>query len=228
MNTTNLTSGNIRSQFIALAAPLLMGNILQQLYNTIDAVIVGQYVGQNAFAAVGVAGSVMNLFLFLLNGGCAGVGVMLSQFYGADDLPTFRRGFFLSTVAGGVFTVLLTTAALLSLYPLLHLMRTPPEVIPYAADYLRIIYLGFLSAFAFHLSSAVLRCVGDTRSALIFLLISMAVNLILDIWFCRTGVRRGRRGAGHRHRPGSGRPSVRWLPGHALSPAGIPPQGRIL
>ena len=183
MNTTNLTSGNIRSQFIALAAPLLMGNILQQLYNTIDAVIVGQYVGQNAFAAVGVAGSVMNLFLFLLNGGCAGVGVMLSQFYGADDLPTFRRGFFLSTVAGGAFTVLLTTAALLSLYPLLHLMRTPPEVIPYAADYLRIIYLGFLSAFAFHLSSAVLRCVGDTRSALIFLLISMAVNLILDIWF---------------------------------------------
>ena len=183
MNTTHLTSGNIRGQFIALAAPLLMGNILQQLYNTIDAVIVGQYVGQNAFAAVGVAGSVMNLFLFLINGGCAGVGVMLSQFYGADNLPAFRRGFFLSAVAGALFTLLLTGTALLSLLPLLRVMQTPAEVIPYGAEYLRTIYLGFLSAFAFHVSSAVLRCVGDTRSALLFLLISMAVNLSLDLWF---------------------------------------------
>lgn len=183
MNTTHLTSGNIRGQFIALAAPLLMGNILQQLYNTIDAVIVGQYVGQNAFAAVGVSGSVMNLFLFLINGGCAGVGVMLSQFYGADDLPAFRRGFFLSAVAGALFTLLLTGTALLSLLPLLRVMQTPAEVIPYGAEYLRTIYLGFLSAFAFHVSSAVLRCVGDTRSALLFLLISMAVNLSLDLWF---------------------------------------------
>ncbi len=183
MNTTTLTSGNIRSQFIALAAPLLMGNILQQLYNTVDAVIVGQYVGQNAFAAVGVAGSVMNLFLFLLNGGCAGVGVMLSQFYGADDLPTFRRGFFLATLAGGIFTTLLTMTALFALHPLLHGMQTPAEVFPYAVDYLQIIFLGFLASFAFHLGSAVLRCVGDTRSALLFLLISMGVNLILDLWF---------------------------------------------
>ena len=183
MNTTTLTSGNIRNQFIALAAPLLMGNILQQLYNTIDAVIVGQYVGQNAFAAVGVAGSMMNLFLFLLSGGCAGVGVMLSQFYGGDDLPTFRRGFFLACVAGALFTIVLTGAALTALRPLLVLMRTPAEVIPYAADYLRVIYTGFLAAFAFHLSSAVLRCVGDTRSALLFLLISMGVNLVLDLWF---------------------------------------------
>jgi ABC-type antimicrobial peptide transport system permease subunit len=75
-------------------------------------------------AAVGVSGSVMNLFLFLLNGGCAGIGVMLSQFYGAEDLPTFRRGFFLAAAAGGVFTVLLMAAALFSLRPMLFLLRT--------------------------------------------------------------------------------------------------------
>jgi len=181
--TANLTHGNIRAQLVALAAPLLMGNILQQLYNTIDAVIVGRFVGEAAFAAVGVSGSVMNLFLFLLNGGCAGVGVMLSQFYGAEDLPTFRRGFFLSTAAGGIFTVLLTAAALLSLDPMLVMLKTPGDVIPFAAYYLRIIYAGLTAAFAYHLSSAVLRCVGDTASALVFLLISMGLNLVLDLWF---------------------------------------------
>jgi len=181
--TANLTHGSIRAQLIALAAPLLMGNILQQLYNTIDAVIVGRFVGEAAFAAVGVSGSVMNLFLFLLNGGCAGVGVMLSQFYGAEDISTFRRGFFLSTAAGAIFTILLTAAALLSLHPMLVILKTPGEVIPFAADYLKIIYVGLMSAFAYHLSSAVLRCVGDTASALVFLLISMGLNLVLDLWF---------------------------------------------
>lgn len=183
MDTNYLTQGNIRAQLTALAAPLLMGNILQQLYNTIDAVIVGRFVGDAAFAAVGVAGSVMNLFLFLINGGCAGVGVMLSQFYGGEDMPTFRRAFSLSTIAGTALTLLLTLAALVSLQPLLLLMRTPAEVIPYAKDYLQVIYIGFLAAFAYHLSSSVLRCVGDTRSALAFLLISMAANLVLDLWF---------------------------------------------
>ncbi len=181
--TADLTRGNIRSQLIALALPLLMGNILQQLYNTIDAVIVGHFVGQAAFAAVGVSGSVMNLFLFLLNGGCAGIGVMLSQFYGADDLPTFRRGFFLSTMAGCVFTLFLTGAALLSLQPMLGLLRTPEDIVPYAVDYLSLIYVGLVAAFAYHLSSAVLRSVGDTRSALGFLLVSMGANLVLDVWF---------------------------------------------
>ena len=75
----HLTGGPIGRQLIALSAPLLMGNILQQLYNTIDAVIVGRFVGDSAFGAVGVAGSVMNLFLFLISGGCDGVGTLLSQ-----------------------------------------------------------------------------------------------------------------------------------------------------
>lgn len=183
MSAATLTQGRIRPQLIALAAPLLLGNILQQLYNTIDAVIVGQFVGAEAFAAVGVSGSVMNLFLFLINGGCAGVGVMLSQFYGASDLPTFRRGFFLSAAAGGGLTLLLTGGALVSLSPMLVLLQTPAEVIPYAVEYLQLIYAGFLASFAYHLGSAVLRCVGDTRSALGFLLISMAANLGLDLWF---------------------------------------------
>lgn len=91
MHQSQLTKGSIAPQLIALSVPLLAGNILQQLYNTMDAVIVGRFVGDAAFGAVGVAGSVMNLFLFLISGGCDGVGTLLSQFYGAEDGKTFRR-----------------------------------------------------------------------------------------------------------------------------------------
>ena len=183
MSAIQLTHGPIRSQLIALAIPMLAGNILQQLYNTIDAVIVGRFVGEAAFAAVGVAGSVMNLFLFLISGSCSGVGVLLSQFFGADDLETFRRDCFLSTCFGAGATLLLTLLALVSLFPLLQLLQTPEEIVSYTTSYLQVIYLGFPAAFAFHLSCAVLRAMGNTRAALVFLMLSMISNLGLDFLF---------------------------------------------
>lgn len=183
VSTNDLTRGPIRSQLIALALPLLAGNILQQFYNTVDAVIVGRVVGDAAFAAIGVAGSVMNLFLFLISGGCSGVGVLLSQLFGAGERDTFRRDFFLAAIFGGGMALLLTLLGLGLLRPLLYLLQTPDEVLGYAADYLQVIFLGFLAAFAYHLYSAVLRAVGNTRAALAFLSVSMAVNLGLDILF---------------------------------------------
>lgn len=176
-----LTQGNISRQLIALSVPLLAGNILQQLYNTIDAVIVGNFVGDTAFAAVGVAGSVMNLFLFLISGGCDGVGTLLSQFYGAEDGPAFRREFYLSGLFGAGACVMLTALGLAVLSPLLDLLQTPANVAACAEDYLRIIFLGFPAAFAYHLASGVLRAVGNTRAALGFLALSMGANLILDL-----------------------------------------------
>lgn len=179
----SLTHGPIRRQLIALALPLLAGNIMQQLYNTVDAVIVGRVVGDSAFAAVGVAGSVMNLFLFLISGGCTGVGVLLSQFYGAEDGPSFRQDFFLAALFGGLLSVCLTLAGLFALGPLLTLLQTPAEIRGYAANYLYIIFGGFLAAFAYNLCSAVLRSAGNTRAALLFLIVSMSVNLALDLVF---------------------------------------------
>lgn len=176
-----LTQGSISRQLIALSVPMLAGNILQQLYNTIDAVIVGNFVGDTAFAAVGVAGSVMNLFLFLISGGCDGVGTLLSQFYGAGDGPAFRREFYLSGLFGAGACVVLTVLGLLVLSPLLALLQTPANVAVCAVDYLRIIFLGFPAAFAYHLSSGVLRAVGNTRAALGFLSLSMGANLVLDL-----------------------------------------------
>lgn len=180
-DTRQLTFGPIDHQLISLSAPLLAGNILQQLYNTVDAVIVGQFVGDSAFAAVGVAGSVMNLFLFLISGGCDGVSTLLSQFYGAGDDKTFRRDFYLAGVFGAVASLVLMALGLPVLPALLSLLQTPDSVIPCAGDYLRIIFLGFPAAFAYHLASGVLRAVGNTRAALFFLALSMGVNLALDL-----------------------------------------------
>lgn len=181
--TTNLTQGPIRSQLIALAVPMLAGNILQQLYNTIDAVIVGMYVGDAAFAAVGVSASVMDLFLFLISGGCAGVGILLSQHHGAGDGRTFRRNFYLSALFGGLLVIGLTLVAMAVLSPLLTALQTPADIIGYVNEYLHIIFLGFLAAFAYHLGSAVLRAVGNTSAALFFLMISLVVNLVLAVVF---------------------------------------------
>lgn len=176
-----LTYGSIRRQLIMLSVPLLMGNILQQLYNTIDAVIVGHFVGDVAFGAVGVAGSMMNLFLFLISGGCDGVGTLLSQFYGAGDYKIFRQAFYLAGLLGLGVSVFLTGLGLLCLPALLLLLQTPASVAVCASDYLKIIFLGFPAAFAYHLSSGVLRAVGNTRAALFFLALSMGVNLVLDL-----------------------------------------------
>ncbi len=182
-DTADLTRGPVRAQLISLALPMLAGNILQQLYNTVDAVIVGRVVGDAAFAAVGVAGSVMNLFLFLITGACTGVGTLLSQLYGAGDRGAFRRDFFLSSAFGAGLTALLSAAGLPLLRPLLSALQTPAEIAGYARDYLRIILLGLLAAFAYNLCSAVLRSVGNTRAALAFLAVSMAANLALDVLF---------------------------------------------
>ena len=182
-STADLTQGRIRRQLTALALPLLASNILQQLYNTVDVAIVGRYVGNEAFAAVGVAGSVMNLFLFLITGVCNGIGILFSQFHGAGDDDSFRREFFLASAFGGGFALALSALAALALTPLLVLLQTPGEILGPAAAYLHIIFLGFLPAFAYQLGFSVLRSIGNTGAALLFLLISMGANLVLDVAF---------------------------------------------
>ena len=140
--TDDLTSGNISAQLIALALPLILGNILQQLYNTIDAFIVGRYVGGTAFAAIGVAGSVMNLFIFVLVGGCNGISVVFAQLYGEKNWELLRRESFLSLFFGCLAAVILGVLGILTLNPLLTAIQTPPEVGVYVRSYLWIIYWG--------------------------------------------------------------------------------------
>lgn len=128
----DLTGGSIPQHLLRLAAPLIMGNILQQLYNTVDAFILGRFAGEAEFAAVGVAGSVMNLFLFMITGACTGISVIFAQLYGAGERERFHREHWLSLSCG-----LLATAASQAISAVLciaYLRRKAPELIFACAD----------------------------------------------------------------------------------------------
>ena len=190
-HTAVLTQGRISQQLIWLALPLICGNILQQLYNTVDAFVIGRFLGSDAFGAVGVAGTVMNLFIFVLSGCCTGISVLFAQFYGSGDLESFRREGFLSLAFGLLLTVLLSLAALLVLGPLLEVIQTPADLQPLVKAYLHVIFLGLPVTFLYNLGSAALRAAGNTLAALLPLLAATVLNVGLDILFvgpCAMGI----------------------------------------
>ena len=190
-STSDLTQGSIRAQFIALALPLLLGNILQQLYNTVDAMIIGRFVNQTAFAAIGVAGSVMNLFIFLLGGACNGISVIFAQLYGGRRWDELRRESFLSLTFGVVLSLVLSAVGAAALPWLLPLIQTPPEVASYVQTYLLIIFAGLPATFLYNWCSAVLRAAGNTATALWVLAVAIALNTTLDVALvavCRWGI----------------------------------------
>lgn len=190
-STSDLTQGSIRAQLIALALPLLLGNILQQLYNTVDAMIIGRFVNQTAFAAIGVAGSVMNLFIFLLGGACNGISVIFAQLYGGRRWDELRRESFLSLTFGVVLSLVLSAVGAAVLPWLLPLIQTPPEVASYVQTYLLIIFAGLPATFLYNWCSAVLRAAGNPATALWVLAVAIALNTTLDVALvavCRWGI----------------------------------------
>lgn len=184
-NLHDLTAdGSIAPRLALLALPLLLSNILQQLYNMIDAAVLGRFVGADAFSAIGIAGTVMNLFLFLLTGACTGVSVLLSRLYGAGgDGRRMRKAIFQAIFFGSLLTLSISLVFLLFCRPLLILIRTPESLLALVAGYLRIILGGLMFSFAYNLLSAILRSLGDTFATLLFLGISIITNILLDFWF---------------------------------------------
>lgn len=179
----NLTSGNIRRQLLELAVPLIIGNILQQLYNTVDALVVGRFIGAEAFAAIGVAGTVMNLFIFVIVGGCVGAGIIWAQYYGSNDLEGFRREGVAALGVGCGFTLAISAAGIATSGWLLGLIDTPLSIIGMVQEYLEIIFAGLLATFLYNYCSTMLRAVGDTAMALVFLAVAIVINLLLDVIF---------------------------------------------
>lgn len=182
-HTKDLLHGNIKKELVALMLPLIMGNILQQFYNTIDSMIVGRYVGSTAFAAVGVAGSVMNLFIFMLSGGCNGISIIFAELYGQRKWELLRRESFLSLLLGGSVSIAFCLLGLLFLPIILKVIQTPADVLPYAWNYLFIILLGLPVTFFYNWCAASLQAAGDTQTPLFTLLIAMSLNVILDLLF---------------------------------------------
>lgn len=179
--TKDLTQGNIYHQLVTLSVPLIIGNILQQFYNTIDAFVVGRYAGAEEFAAIGVAGTVMNLFLFLIVGCCTGLSVLFARYYGTGDVPTLRRQHFTALLFGLLFSLLLCGIGLLGMRGLLTLIQTPDAILPYACQYLFWIFLSLPAAFLYNMYAAALRASGDTVAALVILTAAVVSNLLLDL-----------------------------------------------
>ncbi|MBR5537165.1 MAG: MATE family efflux transporter [Clostridia bacterium] len=178
-----MTVGAPWQRIAEFAVPMILGNVAQQLYNTVDSIVVGKYVGDNALAAVGSASPILNLLLALFVGVSTGAGILISQRFGAGD----RKG--LSKAIGNCIT-LAAIASLLCLIigtlvarPLLELLDTPASIIDWCTDYLRIFFIGGAGFIFYNILSGVLRGMGDSASALVFLIVSTILNIGLDIWF---------------------------------------------
>ncbi len=179
----DMTQGSPWKRIAEFALPMLIGNFAQQLYNTADSVIVGYYEGDNALAAVGSAMPILNLLLALFVGISTGAGIVISQNFGARD----RKG--LSTAIGncitlaGIATVVIMLIGPVITMPFLRLLDTPETIIGWCTDYLKIYFWGIAGFFFYNMLSGILRGLGDSVSALLFLLVSAALNVGLDILF---------------------------------------------
>jgi len=179
----NLTEGREARVIFEFTLPMLIGNVLQQVYNLTDAWVVGQFVGKTALAAVGSSFSIVFLLVALVMGVTMGSGIMISQYYGAGDMERVRRTISTAYWYVLVASVVLTGLGLLVSRPLLMLLRTPDDVLPQAVTYLNIMFAGTVLSFGYNAISAVLRALGDSRTPLYFLAIAVAANVGLDLWF---------------------------------------------
>lgn len=177
----SLAEGNIYRQMTALSVPLIMGNILQQLYNTIDAVVIGRFAGADEFAAVGISGSIMNLFIFIIAGCCDGFGILFAIDNGAADAQRFRRQHFTAFIEGIIFTALLASLGAIFMNGIVSAVKTPEQLQVLVISYMNIIMLGLPAAFLYNFYAAMLRSVGDTCAALFILAAAAAANMALDI-----------------------------------------------
>jgi len=182
-NQVIMTEGVIWKQLLAFSLPLLVGNLFQQLYNTVDSVVVGNFIGSDALAAVGSSNSLINLIIGMFMGIGTGAGVIISQYYGAEEKQKLHWAVH-TTMALSIIGGFLLIALGVLLSPLiLVLMGTPESVMPGAVAYLRIFFCGSLFNLVYNMGSGVLRAVGDSRRPLIFLCISSVVNIVLDLLF---------------------------------------------
>ena len=179
----DMTRGPVLSQMTKFAIPVLFGMVFQKIYNFADAYIVGHYLGDEALAAVSICGTIM-FTLFAINAGIStGVGVLISQFFGANRPAEMKKAFVASVYVAIGVVVLATSIGIISAEPVLRLMQTSDELMPQAKEYLVIIYAGCIGTMLYNFCASVLRAVGNSVVPLVFLIISSILNIVLDILF---------------------------------------------
>lgn len=179
----DMTNGSPYRLILRFALPLFVGNLLQQLYNMVDSFVVGQYVGQDALAGVGASFPVMFLFVALFAGVAVGSSIIISQYFGARDQASMQRAVDTIYKAFIVSATVLTFVGFFLSEPLLRLISLPEEAIAHALPYLQIIFLGTIFSFGYNVNAGILQGIGDTKSLLYYLTVSVVANIGLDLWF---------------------------------------------
>ena len=181
--TNDLTAGKPLRNIILFTIPIFIGNVFQQLYSMVDAIIVGQTINNDALAGVGATGAISFLIIGFVQGLTAGFAVKTSQLFGAKDEEGVRRSIASSILLGAGLTVVLTAVSVVTTMPLLKLMQTPDDIIGYSYDYIVTIYWGLIATVFYNLGSSVLRAIGDSRTPLVFLVVAAVLNVGLDFLF---------------------------------------------
>ena len=180
----DMTVGTPWKKIVLFTIPMLLGNIAQQLYNTVDSIVVGNYVGDNALAAVGSAGPILNLLIVLFIGISVGASIMVSQYFGGkkrEELSkTIGNCILLTTIA----TLVVMVFGVFVTRPLLQLLNTPDSIIDWCTSYLKILFLGSGGLAFYNILSGILRGLGDSVSALVYLLVATVLNIILKSRIC--------------------------------------------
>ncbi len=208
----DMTVGNPMEKILKFSVPLLLGNILQQLYNTVDSIVVGQYIGSEALAAVGASGPVINLLVSFFLGISVGTGIVISQAFGAKDYGKLK------SATGTVCTITVLTGLFLmgagipASPLLLRLVNTPAGIMGQSVTYMQITFAGVLFLMLFNMFNGIFQGVGDSVSPFLFLAISCAINIVLDLVFVASLGKSGRKTP--RRVPGA----TQWAPGRRQQP----------
>ena len=178
-----MTDGPITTHLIAFSVPLLLGNIFQMLYNTVDSIVVGNFVGKEALAAISSTTMIVNIMIFFFNGFSIGGGVVIGQYLGARKMKELHRTVETTIAVTILFGIFFTFAGFFLVPFMLRLMQTPEDVFPQAKLYLEIYFSGALGLLIYNMGSGILRAVGDTKRPLYFLIFTSILNTVLDLVF---------------------------------------------
>lgn len=182
-DVNDMTQGPIWKKIILFALPIMWGNLFQQLYNIVDSLIVGNFLGKDALAAVSSSGSVIFLLVGLFSGIFIGAGVVISRFYGAKDYKNMELAIHTSIAFAIIFGVILTVLGFLFVPQLLQWMKTPESVMPNSILYFRIYFGGVLSVVLYNTASGIFQAVGDSKHPLYYLIVASILNIVLDLLF---------------------------------------------
>ena len=178
-----MTSGSIPKQMVFFALPILLGNLFQQLYNTVDSLIVGNFLGSQALAAVSSSGNIIFLMIGFFNGVAIGAGVVISRYFGAREIERMQNAIHTTVAFGLIVSFIMTLVGIFFTPTLLQWMGTPESVMDASVTYFKIYFLGSFGSIMYNFFVGILQAVGDSKHSLYYLIISSVVNIVLDLFF---------------------------------------------